>query len=110
MGSHRVYRERNYAFGQHVLTLRTRAALTQIALAAQIGLSEARRIVEAACDQARTAGGSLQQAAHDDPRIRAAMSPEVIDRALDPAAYLGSADTLIDRALAAYRAAVGRGA
>jgi len=84
-------------------------ALT-LALAEQIGLSEARRIVETACDQARTAGGSLQQAAHDDPRIRAAMSPEVIDRALDPAAYLGSADRLIDRALAAYRVAVGRGA
>jgi WD40 repeat protein/class 3 adenylate cyclase/DNA-binding XRE family transcriptional regulator len=39
MGSHRVYRERNYAFGQQLLTLRTRAALTQIALAEHIGVN-----------------------------------------------------------------------
>ena len=38
MGSHRVYRERRYAFGQQLLTLRTRVALTQIALAEQIGV------------------------------------------------------------------------
>ena len=37
-GSHRVYRERNYAFGQQLLTLRTRAALTQGELAEQIGV------------------------------------------------------------------------
>jgi WD40 repeat protein/class 3 adenylate cyclase/transcriptional regulator with XRE-family HTH domain len=34
-----VYRERRYAFGQQLLTLRTRAALTQIALASQIGVN-----------------------------------------------------------------------
>ena len=39
MGAHRVYRERRYAFGQQLLTLRTRAALTQIALASQIGVN-----------------------------------------------------------------------
>jgi len=38
MGSHRVYRQRNYAFGQQLLTLRTRASLTQIALAEHIGV------------------------------------------------------------------------
>src|SRR6266508_3355939 len=38
MGAHRVYRERKYAFGQQLLTLRTRAALTQIALAEHIGV------------------------------------------------------------------------
>jgi 3-carboxy-cis,cis-muconate cycloisomerase len=54
---------------------------------------------------ARTAGGSLQQAAHDNPRISAAMSPEAIDRALDPGAYLGSADALIDRALKSAKGA-----
>jgi WD40 repeat protein/class 3 adenylate cyclase/DNA-binding XRE family transcriptional regulator len=39
MGAHRGYRERKYAFGQQILTLRTRAALTQIALAEQIGVN-----------------------------------------------------------------------
>src|SRR3982751_6561840 len=38
MGSHRVYRERRYAFGEQLLLLRTRVALTQIALAEQIGV------------------------------------------------------------------------
>ena len=38
MGAHRVYHERKYVFGQQLLTLRTRAALTQIALASQIGV------------------------------------------------------------------------
>src|SRR6266508_2006783 len=38
MGAHRVYRERKYAFGQQLLTLRTRVALTQIALAEHIGV------------------------------------------------------------------------
>ena len=33
MGAHRSYRERRYAFGQRLLTLRTRTALTQIELA-----------------------------------------------------------------------------
>jgi len=39
MGAHRVYRERNYAFGQQLLTLRTRAHLTQIALAEELGVN-----------------------------------------------------------------------
>jgi WD40 repeat protein/class 3 adenylate cyclase/transcriptional regulator with XRE-family HTH domain len=39
MGGRRVYRERRYALGQQLLTLRTRAALTQIALASQIGVN-----------------------------------------------------------------------
>jgi len=77
-------------------------ALT-LALGERIGPTEARRIVQKAGDQARTAGSSLQQAAHADPRISAALSPAAIDQALDPAAYLGSADALIDRALAAFR-------
>ncbi len=39
MGAYRVYRERKYAFGQQLLILRTRAGLTQIALAEQIGVN-----------------------------------------------------------------------
>src|SRR5688500_1319105 len=35
-GCHRVYRELRYAFGRQVLTLRTRVALTQSALAAAV--------------------------------------------------------------------------
>ena len=39
MGAHRVYRQRNYAFGQQLLSLRTRAHLTQIGLAVEIGVN-----------------------------------------------------------------------
>src|SRR5262245_30517358 len=39
MGAHRVYREHKYAFGQQLLTLRTRAGLTQIALASEMGVN-----------------------------------------------------------------------
>jgi 3-carboxy-cis,cis-muconate cycloisomerase len=83
-------------------------ALT-LALAEQLGRTEARRIVEAACDQARTIGISLQQAAHNDPSISAALSQDAINQALDPAAYLGSADVLIERALAAFHDVAGQG-
>ena len=38
MGSQRAYRTHNYAFGNQILLLRTRAALTQIALARQLGV------------------------------------------------------------------------
>ncbi len=80
-------------------------ALT-LALVAPLGRSTARQIVQEACDQARTTGSSLRQTAHGDPRISAALSPEEIDQTLDPAAYLGSTDILIDRALAAFHEVV----
>ncbi len=38
MSDHRVYRDHSYALGNHLLMLRTRVALTQIALAEQIGV------------------------------------------------------------------------
>jgi 3-carboxy-cis,cis-muconate cycloisomerase len=75
-----------------------------MALAPQIGRSAAHEIVQAACARALAAGSSLRQAALDDTQISAVLSSQEIDRALDPAGYLGSADALIDRALEAYRA------
>ena len=77
-------------------------ALT-MALAPQLGRLEAQRVVRAACERALAAGSSLHQAALADEAIRAALPAEAIERALDPMAYLGSADALIERALAAYR-------
>jgi 3-carboxy-cis,cis-muconate cycloisomerase len=78
-----------------------------MALAPHLGRPEAQRLVRAACDRAVEKGQTLCQAALDDGQIRAAMSPERIRQALDPFHYLGSTDTLIDRALASYRALVG---
>ena len=74
-----------------------------MALAPHVGRPEAHRIVQAACDDAIKSGMNLRQAALADAQVRAHLSPEEIDRALDPGGYLGSTDTFIDRALASYR-------
>lgn len=74
------------------------------ALAPHLGRPEAQRLVATACERAVSSGTDLHRTALDDETIRAALSPEGIARALDPASYLGSADTYIDRALAAFRA------
>jgi 3-carboxy-cis,cis-muconate cycloisomerase len=75
-----------------------------MALATQIGRPAAQGLVQGACNRALAAGTSLRQAALDDAQISTVLSPADIDRALDPAGYLGSADTFIDRALEAFRA------
>jgi 3-carboxy-cis,cis-muconate cycloisomerase len=38
------------------------------------------------------------------PAVADSLGSDALDRALDPAGYLGVADALIDRALAAHRA------
>ncbi len=73
-----------------------------MALAPYLGRPEAQRLVREACEQARRSGASLRQIALADAQIRTILSPQEIDRALDPTAYLGSADLFINRALAAY--------
>ena len=73
-----------------------------MALAPHIGRPEAQRIVRATCDQAVKSGVDLRQAALADVQVRAILSPEEIDKALDPGGYLGSTDAFIDRALASY--------
>ncbi|HYV39403.1 MAG TPA: 3-carboxy-cis,cis-muconate cycloisomerase [Gemmataceae bacterium] len=77
-------------------------ALT-MALAPALGRPEAQRVVQEACGRATKSGMTLKQAALEDGPIRATLSPEEIERALDPQQYLGSTDALIDRALQSYR-------
>jgi 3-carboxy-cis,cis-muconate cycloisomerase len=80
-------------------------ALT-VALAPTLGRTAAQKLVGELCARAATNGGTLRDEALADERVRAAFDREALDRALDPAAYLGSADALIDRALAGYREVV----
>jgi 3-carboxy-cis,cis-muconate cycloisomerase len=75
-----------------------------MAIAAQAGRPEAKRMVEAASRRAIDAGVSLREALLADPEVTARLSAEEIDRALDPAGYIGSAELFVDRALARYRA------
>lgn len=74
-----------------------------MALASHVGRPEAYHIVQAACNQVIEAGVDLRQAALADVQVRAILSPEEIDGALDPTRYLGSTDVFINRALEAYR-------
>lgn len=73
------------------------------ALARRVGRPAAYRLVQAAVARAREDGTTLREAALAEEQIRAALTEDEIDRALDPAGYLGSADVFIDRALARYR-------
>lgn len=73
-----------------------------MALAPKIGRPEAYRIIQAISKQVTGSGKNMRQAALEDGQVRAVLSPEEIDNALDPTYYLGSTDAFIDRALAAY--------
>ena len=72
-----------------------------VTLALSLGKAEAQRIVQEACEQTIASGTSLRE--EIQRQVRAVLTPEEIDAALDPAAYLGSTDIFIDRYLAAYR-------
>jgi len=76
------------------------------ALATRLGRAEAHGVVKALVERAASDRRSLGDVALADPRVSAVLSEDEVSRALDPAAYLGSADAFIDRALATYRRAV----
>ncbi|HEY7123638.1 MAG TPA: 3-carboxy-cis,cis-muconate cycloisomerase [Ktedonobacterales bacterium] len=108
-----VERVREAVSGLQIDTARIQANLNQtggllmaesltMALAPQLGRPEAQRIVGAVCEQAVTSGMTLHQAALLNSEVRAILSPEALERALDPRSYLGSTEALIDRALETY--------
>jgi 3-carboxy-cis,cis-muconate cycloisomerase len=70
-------------------------------LAERVGRAQAKAAVAEASRRAWDSGRPLRDELIDDERIE--LSAEEIDRALDPAGYLGSADALVDRALEAHR-------
>lgn len=74
-----------------------------MALAATIGRSEAKTIVERTAKCALAESRPLAEIAKAEPAIAAHLSEAEIDRALDPANYLGSADIMIDAVLADAR-------
>lgn len=78
-----------------------------MALARRTGRSRAQDLVQAAAARAARNSRRLREELLAEPLIREHMGPEEIDAALDPAAYLGAASELVDRALAAHRGAGG---
>ncbi len=77
-----------------------------MALAPRLGRQAAHHVVQAASKAAVERSTDLRTAVLDDTQIRSALSTEEIDRALDPAAYLGSSDVFVARALAGFRASL----
>ncbi|MGH2406404.1 MAG: 3-carboxy-cis,cis-muconate cycloisomerase [bacterium] len=76
-------------------------------LSERLGRPEAKRRVEAACARVVHDGRLLREELLSDPGVAGHLSAEEIDRALDPAGYLGSADAFIERALECHRREVG---
>jgi 3-carboxy-cis,cis-muconate cycloisomerase len=71
-------------------------------VADRLGRLEAHEIVEAAARRAADGGKPFRDELLAEPVLRERLSLEEIDAALDPAGYLGSTETFIDRALAFY--------
>lgn len=68
---------------------------------ARLGRLEAQDLVREASLRAADSGRPLRDELLDDARVE--VTPEELDAALDPAAYLGSAEAFVDRALELYR-------
>jgi len=73
------------------------------ALAAHVGRPEAMRLTANVVEQAFRARMTLREAVSRDTRVSALLQGWELDRALDPAAYLGSTNAHIDRALRSWR-------
>jgi 3-carboxy-cis,cis-muconate cycloisomerase len=73
-----------------------------MALAAKLGRPTAFKLVEALAKQVNESGQTLYQVAQVDKQVNAALSPQELEQALDPARYLGSTNRFIDRGIAAY--------
>jgi 3-carboxy-cis,cis-muconate cycloisomerase len=72
------------------------------ALGERLGRARARELVDAASERALDSGTPLRDQLIGDQAVNGELSEEEIDRALDPAGYLGSAGVFVDRALSRY--------
>jgi 3-carboxy-cis,cis-muconate cycloisomerase len=71
------------------------AALTPV-----LGRAAAEEGVGRASDRALVESRTLGQTLREDPTLRPQLSDATLERLLDPAAYLGSAGTFVDRVAA----------
>lgn len=77
------------------------AEAVTLALGAELGRLQAHQLVEAACRRAVSENRPLRELLREDAKVAALLSPEHIDRLLEPASYLGQAGAFTDRVLAA---------
>jgi len=74
------------------------------ALSPALGRSDAQDLVEHAARRSVESGRAFRDVLLELPAVTGSLSPDELDAALDPSAYLGVTSELIDRALAAHRA------
>ena len=85
------------------------AEAVSIALANHIGRQPAHELVEQACAQAVRERKHLREVLAGDVRVTRHLSDAQLDRALDPEHYIGEAERLVARVLAARRVGRARG-
>jgi 3-carboxy-cis,cis-muconate cycloisomerase len=78
------------------------AEAVAFALGQKIGKAEAHKVVERNCRRAVDAGRSLRDVLGEDAEVCAHLSAEEIARLLEPRNYLGSAERMIENAVAAH--------
>ena len=74
------------------------------ALADRLGRSDAQDLVEASARRSVDEARGFRDVLLESPEVTESLGADGLDRALDPARYLGVTSELIDRALAAHRA------
>jgi 3-carboxy-cis,cis-muconate cycloisomerase len=72
--------------------------------------AEAQSLVQDAAQRSLAESRSLRDILLESPELRSRLAPDELDRALDPQRYVGVAEQLIDRALAAHETAAEAGA
>ncbi len=77
------------------------AEAVTMALADRIGRQEAHHLVEAACRRALAEGAHLRDALAREPAVMAHLTPDALGRLFAPESYLGMAERLVQRVLAA---------
>ena len=78
------------------------AEAVQMALAGALGRDRAHALVADACRRAAGEGVHLREVLRGMPEVAAALDAAALDRAFDPANYLGESRRYIERALAAH--------
>ena len=78
------------------------AEAVSIALAQRLGRETAHHLLEQCCKRAVAEGRHLRAVLGDEPQVGAELSAAELDRLLDPAHYLGQAQTWVERAVAEH--------
>jgi 3-carboxy-cis,cis-muconate cycloisomerase len=79
------------------------AEAVSIALAAHVGRQAAHELVENACKRAVRERKHLREVLAADARVKKHLSGGALDRALDPARYIGQAEEFVTRAVSSRR-------